>query len=91
MSSSRRLSPLPKDWPRIRRLVLERDEGFCQIRLVGCTMIATEVDHIGDRDDHSEDNLRSACKACHQKRTYMQTLGHAPRRRPSEPHPGLIA
>jgi len=33
-------------WERVRRLVTERDEFRCQLRLPGCTTVATERDHI---------------------------------------------
>ena len=85
-----RASPLPKGWPTIRRRILERDDYTCQIQLPGCTGLATDVDHIGDRDDHSDDNLRSGCSSCHDRRTYQQTLARPPRRRGSESHPGAI-
>ncbi len=92
---SRRLSPLPPDWQRIRRRVLERDLGVCQLRMEGCTVRATEVDHIGDRDDHSDGNLRAVCKRCHGRRTGQQAgrlspTKFRPIKRPPEKHPGLI-
>jgi 5-methylcytosine-specific restriction enzyme A len=77
-------------WSRIRLRVLERDDYTCQIAGPRCLGIATEVDHIGDRDDHSEDNLRSACKPCHATRTWQQTLARPPRRRQPEAHPGAM-
>lgn len=89
LTASRRLSPLPRGWAKIRRRVLERDDYICQLRMAGCTTVATDVDHISDRDDHSLDNLRAACSSCHDRRTYIQTLYRAPRRRAPERHPGL--
>ena len=66
---------LPSDWPRRRKVVLERDRWLCVIRGPGCTRRATEVDHIVPRaafvaggDPHSFDNLRSVCSVCHAAR-----------------------
>jgi 5-methylcytosine-specific restriction endonuclease McrA len=77
----------------IRRRVLRRDGHRCQIKGPGCTGIATDVDHIGDRHDHSEANLRAVCGWCHRQRSAAQ--GHArqralkqARKRPPERHPG---
>jgi 5-methylcytosine-specific restriction endonuclease McrA len=64
----RRSSPYGGPWQQIRRQILHRDAYACQIRLPGCTVTATEVDHItsltngGGRLDPS--NLRAACKPC---------------------------
>lgn len=60
------------EWPKVRRLVLERDGGTCIVRGPRCTGVATEVDHIvplalgGDRLD--PDNLRASCKSCNSSR-----------------------
>lgn len=65
-------------WPKVRIVILVRDGYECQVRLPGCTEIATEVDHIvpalkgGAPLDLS--NLRASCKSCnlklrHRKRT----------------------
>lgn len=88
-----RRSPLPPDWPQRQRRVLERDDHRCRIRGPNCIDRATEVDHIGDRDDHDDDNLRAACTPCHRSRTGRQARAARriePTRRPPEPHPGLI-
>ena len=69
---SSRKATLPKKWPVIRLRVLRRDKVLCQLGLVGCTGVATEVDHIGDRNDHSLANLRSVCSACHKQHTQLQ-------------------
>ena len=88
-----RASPLPKGWPRIRSRILRRDRHSCRIQGPGCRGVATEVDHIGDRDDHSDENLRAACITCHASRTGRQARAAQPppRRRPPERHPGLIS
>ena len=58
-------------WSKLRKVVLARDSRRCQIHLLGCTIDATEVDHIlpriaGGTDDL--DNLRSVCHHCHKRR-----------------------
>jgi 5-methylcytosine-specific restriction endonuclease McrA len=58
-------------WKKVRQTVLDRDRYECQIRSVGCTREATEVDHIlpAALDPHGagwfdEDNLRASCQSC---------------------------
>jgi 5-methylcytosine-specific restriction protein A len=84
------------EWQALRRTVLARDKGVCQIKTPGvCIVRATEVDHIdavyehGDRRD--PDRLRGACKPCHAKRTSAQ--GHQAKKdgkvgipKPPQPH-----
>ena len=92
MSQGRRRSPLPPGWDRrIRPRILRRDQRTCQLAYPDiCTGRATEVDHIGDDDDHSDTNLRAVCHPCHARRTGRQARAAQPdRRRPTEPHPGL--
>ena len=57
-----------------------------------CNATATDADHIGDRDDHRPENLRSLCGPHHDHRTAGQAAAiyQARRRRPTEPHPGFI-
>lgn len=57
---------------------------------------ATDVDHVGDRHDHSLANLQSLCGDHHKTKTARE--GHeamakrrAQARHPAEPHPGLLA
>ena len=75
--------------------MLERDGRVCRMPVhePGCEGVATEVDHIGDRDDHGENNLRATSRTCHRSRTGRQARAargiHATRR-PPQPHPGLI-
>lgn len=99
-NGSNRRHELPKDWPRIRAAVLKRDAHQCQLRIPGlCTNVATDVDHIGDRNQHLPENLRAACAPCHRRRTGIQggtSAGRAARARAAarfrkpERHPGII-
>lgn len=95
---SARIVPLPPNWPTIRARILERDGHTCtwidhyQRR---CQAPATEVDHIGAPDDHSDENLRALCTRHHRRRSAAQggkaaAARRIPRKRPPEPHPGLI-
>lgn len=95
-ANSNRRAELPSNWRReIRPAVLERD-GY-QCRAVDndqrCTEAATDVDHIGDRHDHSLTNLQALCRWHHDRKTSADR--NAMQRRPSttrprEPHPGLL-
>lgn len=73
---SRRITPLPKGWYVIKKRIKERDAYRCTwIRSDGNRCYNTtelEVDHIGDPDDHSDDNLRTLCKGHHASRTGAQ-------------------
>lgn len=71
-AGSDRRATLPRNWATITRRILDRDGYRCQIRDPGCTLLATEVDHIDDRDDHRPANLRGACHPCHAHRSAMQ-------------------
>jgi 5-methylcytosine-specific restriction enzyme A len=71
--------PLPAEWSVIRPAVLIRDNYRCRYGEladetwnVPCPDIATEVDHMGDANDHRMIMLRSICKLHHQKRTGKQ-------------------
>lgn len=59
-------------WQKIRRQILERDGGLCQIQLDGCTTTATQVDHITPVSHGGQwwepTNLRAACAHCNNKR-----------------------
>ncbi len=86
---------LPSNWKRLRRFVLYRDRGVCQIAGPDCTSVATEVDHIVNNDDHSPNNLRAVCATCHRQRTEVQrrdglARANARRFRPPDPHPGAV-
>lgn len=95
--TSDRREHLPSDWNKIRVQVLKRDEGRCTWRLPSgarCPRAATDVDHMGDRDDHRLHKLRSLCRHHHQKVTAKQAfVGRRARRQGRqkrvERHPGL--
>lgn len=97
MPGSYRTSPLPANWTQLKRATHKRDGYQCTwIEHDGsrCTVTTDlECDHIGDRDDHSIDNLRTLCTWHHAKRTAAQAvaarLRHT-RARPPRRHPGLI-
>jgi hypothetical protein len=59
-------------WRRIRKHILERDNHLCQIRGAGCTVHATEVDHIVPISKggswYDPTNLRGSCVTCNNKR-----------------------
>jgi 5-methylcytosine-specific restriction protein A len=91
---STRKATLPPDWQAIRRAVLQRDGWRCTwpTPTGRCTERATDVDHVGDRDDHTLENLRALCAPHHLQHTSRQanTKRWATRAaRPPEPHPGL--
>lgn len=77
-NSSYRISPLPKNWNALRRKVLKRDNHKCTasdydgMNYYPCTEPGTEVDHIGDRDTHTLDNLQLLCHYHHREKTVMQ-------------------
>jgi 5-methylcytosine-specific restriction endonuclease McrA len=57
-------------WARISRLVIERDGHECQLRLPGCTLVAT-ADHVLPRSrggTSDPENLRAACRSCNSRR-----------------------
>lgn len=61
------------DWAKLRKRILRRDKGLCQICLAGGKYRpAKSVDHIKPKfeggDDHDE-NLQSLCKPCHDAKT----------------------
>lgn len=97
--STRRVT-LGKTYHRNRALVMRRDGRRCQLRTPGiCIGAATECDHVGDRLDHSVENMRAACHPCHLDRSSRQggqAAGQARKARAAarfrepERHPGLL-
>lgn len=94
---STRKQTLPPGWWRIRGHVLNRDGHACQhVRYdTGntCGAPANQVDHVGDRDDHSPANLRALCEWHHLQRSSSQggTAAAAKRKKAQkQKHPGII-
>jgi len=102
-AGSTRRETLPPDWPKIRERVLDRDGRRCRhIRAdteLRCTELATDVDHVGDRLDHSDENLVSKCGYHHLRKTAAEanraralttTARRALEKRGPEQHPGVV-
>lgn len=107
--TSRRTSPRPRGWKTLRGDVIKRDKGRCtwvQGEQNGgtwrqwadprrCTNPGVDVDHIGNPEDHSLDNLRLLCEPHHDHRTALQAnaakkLNAHTRKRKPMPHPGMV-
>lgn len=61
----------PPEYEANRLIALERDNYECQLRLAGCTDVATTADHITPRHlggGHDLGNLRAACSHCNSAR-----------------------
>lgn len=97
-----RRETLPPDWPARRASTFARDGYQCvhvrEDNEQRCTETTNlECDHIGDRGDHSLDNLRTLCRYHHAKRSGGQGgVASATRKRkkytrPAEEHPPLPA
>lgn len=99
-SESGRTVPLPENWSSIRLEVLKRDKWLCRWKLPSgaqCPRRATDVDHMGEPDDHRLFKLRSLCSHHHAKVTAQQGVaGRARRKQPrkrdrrQEKHPGRL-
>lgn len=107
--TSWRTAPRPKGWKKIRAQVIERDGGRCTwvasiegggswrnwAHIQRCTSVGTDVDHMGEPDDHRIDMLRLLCAPHHGKRSSEQAnaaknIRQAQRTRAKPRHPGLI-
>jgi 5-methylcytosine-specific restriction protein A len=91
---SQRKTELPDGWElRIRPAIIERDSGRCRWIQDGkrCPARGTDVDHVGDKHDHSLSNLRLLCGFHHKRRTSVQGLDakRAKASRNAERHPAL--
>lgn len=89
-SSSARRTELPSNWDQLRREVLQDENYSCR----RCGAFANQADHIGDRHNHSRDNLQPLCEPCHRKKTAREgklaRYRLAPiRGKRFEPHPGM--
>lgn len=64
-------------WAKIRRRILSRDKGLCQLCLVaGNYRPAKSVDHIRPKfegGDDADDNLQSLCQLCHTAKTAAES------------------
>ena len=96
-STSDRRHRLPKDWPAIVSRIKTRDQHRCQASRHDprCDGRGTDVDHIIQGDDHSDDNLQLLNEYCHRAKTADETaarnkLNAKLRRRPAEDHPGRL-
>lgn len=94
---STRKATLPPDWPQRQLLVLERDRHKYQhIRTdtgAPCGRFANEVDHIGDRDDHSYGNLQALCHWHHLRKSGRPGGLAAQAKAATKPvfrHPGVL-
>ena len=85
-AGSDRKSRLPADWPKRRRIVLDRDP-VCQLRTHCTGAPSTEVDHRDAGDDHRLSNLQGVCGPCHKHKTATERPSQ---RRANEAHPGLL-
>lgn len=97
-ADSDRKAHLPPNWRSLRQQRFAIDDWTC----VDCghrdsSGASLECDHIGDRDDHRIEQLRTRCgrraNDCHGKRTRAQAAAaraaRPTRLRPPRPHPGL--
>jgi hypothetical protein len=60
---SRRRAAIPSDWQRTRSRIFQRDSYRCACveSEQRCTHTASEIDHIDNPKDHSDQNLRAIC------------------------------
>lgn len=67
--TSRRWHGTTAAWRRVRLFVLQRDGYRCQLRLTGCTTIATQVHHTAPREVAGDDpaHLLAACAHCNNR------------------------
>ncbi len=93
---SDRGSRLPDDWPLRRARVKRRANGRCEwVDEHGrCGEPGTDCDHITAGDDHGMGNLQWLCRWHHARKSALEGVAARaplpPRRRPPEPHPGLL-
>lgn len=67
-AGSDRRQRLPRNWARIRRVILHRNPT-CQNCMANPS---TEVDHIVPGDDHQFPNLQALCHDCHRRKTLRE-------------------
>ena len=76
----RRAAPVYRGkWQTVRKRILERDRHECQVRLPGCTHVATTVDHITPvswgGEWYEPTNLRAACSPCNTALSHLARKG----------------
>jgi 5-methylcytosine-specific restriction protein A len=95
-AGSTRAARLPANWAtQIVPRILDRDGTICH----RCGQPGADaVDHIRPGDDHSDANLgaihQDVPPYCHRAKSAAEGVAarqRAPRQRPPEPHPGVIA
>lgn len=94
-----RAARLPRDWVRLRVMVLERAGYRCEWTRADtgarCAEPATDVDHVARGDDHRLSNLQALCGWHHARKSaregadasHSYGLRRPPRARPTEEHP----
>lgn len=97
-STSDRRERLPRNWQSIRAKVKARAHGLCEADRHDprCDGIGTDADHIKAGDHHELTNLQWLSEPCHRAKTARESAERNRqqarlKRRPTEPHPGLIA
>jgi 5-methylcytosine-specific restriction endonuclease McrA len=75
-------------WKAIRRMTIANASGKCQIRLPGCTSIATQADHVTALEDggapFAPGNVQASCRHCN---VAKENNRRDVRRNPSAPTP----
>lgn len=80
-AGSDRRATLPPWWSSLAKRILKRDprcklaypgEWHTSKGWVSCTIVSTEVDHKGDKHNHSPANLQGVCTNCHRRKTQEQ-------------------
>lgn len=69
-------------WRKLRQVVLARDGYRCQLKVDGCTTVATHVHHVVGREATGDDprHLVAACASCNLQ--VGDPRRHNPRPRP---------
>ena len=99
--NSTRRERLPANWSKIRKRIMKRDRGMCQVTMADgekCLDLASEVDHKQAGDDHDDLNLQAICSWHHQRKSSQEGGQAAAVRRQAtrnkyvrtEAHPGLV-
>ena len=80
-----------RQWQKLRKTTLHRDNHTCQLNYPGCTTTATEIDHkqnLTTGGTNQLDNLQAVCTTCHKQKTQHESLTARTRhKRKPKPHP----